>query len=304
MLSQDLNRYIALQRARGLKFATQSGLLRSFVAFAEAAGDARIRSSRVLDWAARTTSATQSRNRLAIVRRFAEALAIEDPAHEVPPADAFGRWKFERRMPHIYSAEEIAALMAAARRLGPPGSIRPETMATLIGLLAAAGLRVSEALALDVGDITADGLVIRETKFRKSRLVPLHPSTRAALDRYLRRRRKIQCAGDALLVGDSGRRPAYVTLCVLFRRLGYETGLRGLPSEKGPRLHDLRHTFAVRSLEACDGDRRAISRHMLALATYMGHSDPSHTWWYLQATPTLMHHIAEAGEALHAGGDA
>lgn len=304
MLSQDLDRYVALQRARGLKFTTQCGQLRSFVAFAEAAGDARVHSSRVLDWAARTTSAMQARNKLSIVRRFAEALAIEDPAHEVPPADAFGRWKFERRMPHIYSADEIVALMAAARRLGPPGSIRPETMATLIGLLAATGLRVSEARALDVGDITADGLVIRETKFRKSRLVPLHASVRTALDRYLRRRRKVRGAGDALLVGDSGRRPAYVTICALFLRLGRETGLRGLPGEKGPRMHDLRHTFAVRSLEACDGDRRAISRHMLALATYMGHSQPSHTWWYLQATPTLMHHIAEAGEALHAGGDA
>jgi integrase len=304
MLSQDLDRYIALQRARGLKFSIQSGQLRSFVVFAEAAGDACVRSSRVLDWAARTTSAMQARKRLSIVRRFAEALAIEDPAHEVPPADAFGRWKFERRMPHIYSAEEIATLMAAARRLGPPGSIRTETMATLIGLMAATGLRISEALALDVGDITADGLVIRETKFRKSRLVPLHASVRAALDRYLRRRRKVQGAGDALLVGDSGRRPARVTLYALFLRLGRETGLRGLPGEKGPRLHDLRHTFAVRSLESCDGDRRAISRHMLALATYMGHANPSHTWWYLQATPTLMHHIAAAGEALHAGGNA
>jgi len=304
MLNQDLERYIALQRARGLKFSIQGGQLRSFVSFAEAAGDDCVRSSRVLDWAARTTSAAQARNRLAIVRRFAEALAIEDPEHEVPPADAFGHWRFERRMPHIYTSDEIAALMAAARRLGPPGSIRPETMATLIGLLAATGLRISEALGLDLGDVTADGLVIRETKFRKSRLVPLHPSARAALDHYLRRRRQVPGVGDALFVGDSGRRPAYITLCALFRRLGWEAGLRDLPGKKGPRLHDLRHTFAVRSLEACDGDRRAIARHMLALATYMGHSDPSHTWWYLQATPTLMRHIAEAGETLHAGGDA
>ena len=302
MLSQDLDRYIVLQRACGLKFTTQPSLLRSFVACAEAAGDAYVRADRVLDWAARTTSAAQARNRLAIVRRFAMALAIEDPGHEVPAADAFGRWRFERRMPHIYSAEEIAVLMAAARRLGPPGSIRPETMVTLIGLLAATGLRVSEALKLDVGDITADGLVIRETKFRKSRLVPLHSSARAALDGYLRRRRKVPGKGTSFFVGDSGRRPAYVTLYALFLRLGRENGLRGLQGEKGPRLHDLRHTFAVRSLESCDGDRRAISRHMLALATYMGHSDPSHTWWYIQATPTLMHHIAEAGEALLAEG--
>lgn len=109
-------------------------------------------------------------------------------------------------------------------------------------------------------------------------------------------------AGDALFVNDHGRRPSYVTIYALFLRIGRETGIRGLPGEKGPRLHDLRHTFAVRSLEACDGDRRAISRHMLALATYLGHADPSHTWWYLQATPTLMRHIADAGEALMAEG--
>lgn len=304
MLSRDLDSYIALQRARGLKFTTQPCLLRSFVAAAEAAGDTHVRTARVLDWAARTTSDEQARNRLAIVRRFAEHLAIADPVHEVPPADAFGRWRFERRMPHIYTTAEIAALMTAARRLGPPDTIRGETLATLIGLLAATGLRVSEALGLDLDDVTVDGLVIRETKFRKSRLVPLHPSARAALDSYTRRRRLVPGTGDALFVGDHGRRPSYVTLYALFLRIARETGLRGLPGEKGPRLHDLRHTFAVRSLEACGGDRRAISRHMLALSTYMGHADPSHTWWYLQATPALMRHIAEAGEALMAEGRA
>ncbi len=302
MLSGDLDAYIVLQRARGLKFTTQPCLLRSFVAAAEAAGDTRVLTARVLDWAARTTSDAQARNRLAIVRRFAEHLAIADPAHEVPPADAFGRWRFQRRLPHIYTGDEIAVLMAAARRLGPPGAIRGETLATLIGLLAATGLRVSEAVGLDPGDITADGLVIRETKFHKSRLVPLHASARAALESYIRRRKPIK--GEALLVNDHGRRPSYVTLYALFLRIARETGLRGLPGEKGPRLHDLRHTFAVRSLEACSGDRRAISRHMLALATYLGHADPSHTWWYLQATPALMRHIADAGETLMAEGTA
>lgn len=302
MLSRDLDSYITLQRARGLKFTTQPGLLRNFVAAAEAAGDTHVLTTRVLDWAVRTTSDAQARNRLAIVRRFAEHLAIADPAHEVPPADAFGRWRFQRRLPHIYTGDEIGVLMAAARRLGPPGAIRGETLATLIGLLAATGLRVSEAVGLDPDDITADGLVIRETKFRKSRLVPLHPSARAALEAYMRRRKPIK--GEALLVNDHGRRPSYVTLYALFLRIARESGLRGLPGEKGPRLHDLRHTFAVRSLEACGGDRRAISRHMLALATYLGHADPSHTWWYLRATPTLMRHIADAGEALMAEGTA
>lgn len=302
MLSRDLDTYITLQRARGLKFTTQPCLLRSFVAAAAAAGDTHVLTARVLEWAVRTTSGAQARNRLAIVRRFAEHLVITDPAHEVPPADALGRWRFERRMPHIYTGGEIAMLMAAARRLGSPGSIRGETLAILIGLLAATGLRVSEAIGIEQRDVTADGLVIRETKFRKSRLVPLHPSARAALDGYMRRRKPIN--GDALLVNDHGRRPSYLTLCALFLRIGRETGIRGLPGEKGPRLHDLRHTFAVRSLEACGGDRRAVSRHMLALATYLGHADPSHTWWYLQATPALMRHIADAGEALMAEGTA
>ena len=234
-----------------------------------------------------------------IASRVGARLGLEAAAtQQVPPADAFGRWRFERRIPHIYTSTEIATLMAAARRLGPPGTIRGETLATLIGLLAATGLRVSEALGLELEDLTAEGLVIRETKFRKSRLVPLHPSARAALDNYIRRRSQIQRTGNALFVGDRGRAPAYVTLYSLFLRIGRETGIRGLPGEKGPRLHDLRHTFAVRSLEACDGDRRTISRHMLALATYMGHADPSHTWWYLQATPALMRHIADVGEAL------
>ena len=298
MLSQDLHRYTVLQRARGMKFTTQPSLLRGFVAFATAAGDTHVRTARVLEWAAQTTSAMQARNRLAIARRFALALAIEDSEHEVPPAEAFGPWQFERRLPHIYSAEEIATLLAGARRLGSPGSIRPETMATLIGLLAATGLRVSEALRLDIADLTNDGLIIRESKFRKSRLVPLHPTARAALNQYLQRRRKVPGQGTSLFVGDSGRRPVHVTLYGLFMRIGREAGLRGLPGEKGPRLHDLRHTFAVRSLESCTGDRRAISLHMLALSTYLGHSDPKHTWWYIHATPALMQHIAEAGEAL------
>lgn len=302
MLSRDLDDYIALQRARGLKFTTQPCLLRSFVAAATLAGDTHVTTARVLDWAVRTTSDVQARNRLAVVRRFAAHLAVADPAHEVPPADALGRWRFERRMPHIYTGDEIAALMMAARRLGPPGSIRGETLATAIGLMAATGLRVSEALGLDTRDMTSEGLVIRETKFRKNRLVPLHPTARTALKGYMRRRAQVRGAGDALFVNDHGRRPSYVTIYALFLRIGRETGIRGLPGEKGPRLHDLRHTFAVRSLEACDGDRRAISRHMLALATYLGHADPSHTWWYLQATPTLMRHIADAGEALMAEG--
>jgi len=302
MLSRDMDRYVALQRAGGLKFHHQRGLLQSFVAFAQAEGDSFVRTDRALEWASLAPSPNQRRTRLGIVRRFALAMRPEDPRYEVPSADALGRWRFERQRPHIYTPNEIARLMRAARDMGPPDSIRPLTYAALFGLLAATGLRICEALALRVSDVTGDGLLIREGKFRKSRLVPLHPTTRQAIDGYLSERIKLGNANDSLFVSDTGKAPAYTTVFATFLKLARNTRLRGAPHEKGPRLHDFRHTFAVRSLEQCGADRREISRHMLALSTYMGHVDASHTYWYLQATPALMKQVAEAGERLQQGG--
>lgn len=302
MLSQDLEKYVVLQRARGLKFTTQPWALRSFVSVAEQHGDTHVRVDRVLAWAALTKTVAHARTRLAIVRRFALALQIEDPTHEVPPADAFGSWRFQRQMPHIYSLDEIAKLIAAAQRLGPPASIRSVTYATLIGLLASTGLRVSEALGLKLDDITEDGLVIRETKFRKSRLVPMHTSVKAALDAYLEKRLAQKTGEEDVFVIETGRAPAYSTFFGVFLSLSREVGLRNGQGGKGPRIHDLRHTFAVRSLEACGNKRSEVSRHMLALATYMGHTEPRNTYWYLQTTPALMRDIAEAGESLQQRG--
>lgn len=143
------------------------------------------------------------------------------------------RWALAFRTPdatHLYRRRDRRA-HGGGPAAWVSGSIRGETLATLIGLLAATGLRVSEALGLDPGDITADGLMIRETKFRKSRLVPLHPSARAALEGYIRRRASIK--GQALFGNDHGLRPSYVTLYALFLRIGRETGIRGMPGEKG-----------------------------------------------------------------------
>jgi integrase len=185
MLNEALTKYIDLHQSLGFKFRTQRLLLRNFVSFAEAHGDEFVQVARVLDWARQAPSPPQRRNRLFTVRRFAMALHAEDPRHELPPADAFGRAWFERRVPHVYRPDEIAALMKAAAALKPSGSIRPLMYATLFGLLAATGMRISEALALRLEDLTEDGLVIRETKFKKSRLLPLHETTHRALDRYL-----------------------------------------------------------------------------------------------------------------------
>jgi integrase len=206
MLSQDLTRYVDLHRSLGFRFRIQHSLLRNFVTFAEAHGDEFIRVDRVLDWAARAPSPPQRRNRLLTVRRFALALQAEDARHEAPAAGALGHGRFERRTPHIYRPGEVAALMQAAAQLQPADSIRPLMYATLFGLLAATGMRISEALALRLEDVTTDGLIIRQTKFQKSRLLPLHETTRRALDEYLSARKRLGTFDGALLVSITGRR--------------------------------------------------------------------------------------------------
>lgn len=298
MLSHDLARYVELHRSMGFKFRTQSLLLRSFVAFAEHSGDQLVRTARVLDWAAQAPSPPQRHNRLATVRRFALAMHAEDPCNEVPPGDAFGRAWFKRCAPHIYSPDEIVALVRAASQLLPAGSIRPATYSTLFALLAATGLRVSEALALEVGDFTDDGLLVRATKFRKNRLVPLHQTTRCALLRYLKQRAGVAARSPAFFISLNGTGLYYSTVVTVFLSLSRSIGLRAGLGHRGPRIHDLRHTFAVRSLECCAGDATAIARHTTALSTYLGHTHVSDTYWYLQATPLLMSQIARASETL------
>ena len=256
MLSQDLRRYVDLHRALGFRFRVQHSLLRNFVAFAEAQGDELVRLDRALSWAAQAPSPPQRRNRLLTLRRFALAMKAEDARNEVPAADALGHGRFERRRPHIYRSEEIARLMQAAAQLQPAGSIRPLMYATLFGLLAATGMRISEALALRLEDITADGLIIRQTKFQKSRLLPLDETTRRALDQYLSARVRLGTLDGALLVSTTGKAPSYHTVVAIFLRLARSIGLRGKPGQPGPRIHDLRHTFAVRSLEQCRPARR------------------------------------------------
>ena len=168
MLSADMMRYVELHHAAGFKFRTQHQMLTSFVVFAEQHGDEFVRVDRAIEWAARAPSAAQRCKLLLEVRRFALAMRPEDGRYEVPAADALGRASHRRRIVHIYTPDEIFRLVQAAAQLGPTGSIRPRMYATLFGLLAATGLRISEALALQIKDVTADGLIIRQTKFKKS----------------------------------------------------------------------------------------------------------------------------------------
>ena len=213
-----------------------------------------------------------------------------------------GPTTLRRPAPYLLTDAEIDTLMEAALSLPPKGSITPHTWHCIIGLMATTGLRRCEACALRLTDITADGLVVRETKFQKSRLVPLHGSTVDALDRYLTIRRRCGAASEHLFVLSTGRAINPDIATGMFVKLARQVGLRGGPGKPGPRLHDLRHRFAVRSLEhTVATDRDSANRHMLALATYLGHNSVSSTYWYLEATPVLLRDIARKAEQAHAG---
>jgi integrase len=304
MLSADIRHYVEFHRTMGLKFKLQEGLLRHFAAFAEPRGDRWVRAETVLAWATQAPSAPQRRNRLLVVRRFALEMQAEDDRYEVPPALAFGKPKRERRTPHIYSPDDVSRLLRVAAALRPEESIRPATYTTLLALIAATGLRISEVLALQLSDFRGSHLVIRNTKFRKSRLVPLHPTAKEGLERYLTRRRKVPGTDSSFFVSIAGTGLCYSTAYSVFLQLMRSSGLRQGPGTPGPCIHDLRHTFAVRSLERCALGDQEIGCHVLALSTYLGHTHPSDTYWYFQATPKLLERIGHRTESLFAGGAA
>jgi len=296
MLNKMINHYIELYRSMGFKYRVQNCLLQNYAVFAKKQGDTYVRCETVLKWAKQAPSAAQKRNRLLTVRRFSITMQSEDNRYEVPPRDVFGHKTTKRRQPYILSSTELKCLLTAALKLKPAHTIRPITYATLFALLAATGLRISEALTLDVEDITDDGLVIRATKFRKNRLVPLHKSTKQGLQYYLSHRLQYSRMEFALFVSNEGKRLSYSTVNRIFLQLVRSINLRDGPGHSGVCIHDLRHRFAVRSLEQCKNDSTTISQHMIALSTYLGHVHISDTYWYLHATPVLMKQIALSQE--------
>lgn len=276
-------------------------MLSDFARFSDRRGHRFIRSAHVTAWAVQTPSLLQRGRRLRAVYHLALFLRSRDARHQLPVPDLFP-YRPGTRPPHIFSPAEIRALLAAASHLQPAGSIRPHLFLTLFGLLACTGLRISEALALTPDDISDDGLLVRLTKFGKSRLVPLHPTTRGALDQYLQHRCRLRCTSPHLFVSVSGRTSGRALTPNgagrVFRSLLRELGLRSPTT--GPRLHDLRHTFAVRSLEGPTD--LPVGRHMVGLSTYLGHAQVSSTYWYLRATPSLLASISGASDAVLFGG--
>jgi integrase/recombinase XerD len=285
--------YLTLRRATGFAMSNAEYLLKSFAAFAAGRGQTHVHTQTAIDWATLGPSVAQRDARLKAVCRFVRHVRVDDARHELPPANHFGARK-TRRPPHIYSAQEIDHLIEAALRLRPKDGLRPLTYATLIALLSATGLRISEALKLTVANVTGDGLLIRETKFRKTRLVPLHDTAAAGLQRYLARRRP-RTDDDPMFIGKRGGPLRYIAVKETFDRLVSKAGIV-TATRRRPRLHDLRHTFAVRALQGSPAGRSRSGAHMAALSTYMGHVNIYATYWYLEATADLMRDVAAAGE--------
>jgi integrase/recombinase XerD len=300
MLTKAVDSYIAMRRACGFAFQSEGTCLRSFAAFSDAKGHYQVRSDIAVEWARQARSVRQRARRLGVVIRFARYVRAEDPRHELP-APILGSENVPRPVPYIFSGEDIRRLIQAASQSGYR-TLRRATYSTLFGLLACTGLRLSEAIRLRYGDITSDGLVIRCTKFRKSRLVPLHTTARAALERYLEQRRPYAPLDDHVFIS-LRRKPLLVANAErAFRIAANRIGLRREPGRQRPTIHALRHSFAVRALEACPDDRDHITQHMVALSTYLGYGHVGHTYWYLEATPQLMRDVSEQCERLVMGG--
>jgi integrase len=287
--------YLAERRALGFDLRIPGDQITAFARFVDKAGYSGPLTTRIiLDWVqgqARHATPFSWARRLDVLRPFARYLARLDPATEFPQTAIFGR-SHRRLAPHIYSDQEICDLLAAARCLAPHGGLRPATYETIFGLIAATGLRISEALHLRCGDVDLDQgvLTVRNTKFRKSRHVPLHPTVVAALNRYTAVRARYGDINlDSLLfLSSSGGLLPKRTIHGVFQQLRGELGWTARGAYAQARIHDLRHTFICRRVQLWHEHGADIGNAMAALSTYVGHAKVSDTYWYLTGVPDLM----------------
>jgi integrase/recombinase XerD len=292
-LIRAVESYLGVRRAAGFALTKEGRYLKNFAAFSEARKQRYVSTETAVEWAGLARSVPQRARRLRSVIRFASYLRAEDKRHEVPPA-VFGSARVPRPTPYILTEKQIRQLVTAASQ--SRYRICGATYSALFSLLACTGLRVSEAIHLQLDDVTPDGLVIRRTKFRKSRLVPLHETAQAGLERYLQQRRPYAPFDNHVFVSVQGKSPSPTAVDKAFRAAVKRARLPLGPEGVRPRPHSLRHTFAVRALQTCPDGRDTITKHMLALSTYLGHSKVAHTYWYLEAVPELMRDIADCAE--------
>lgn len=296
--------YIALRRGLGYRSSGQQRYLRAFAAFLDRTGhDGPVPLALSVDWAAATSSPDPCNpsRRLTMVRGFLRHLAAVDGATEVPPPGLLGP-AGHRKPPHVYSDNEIADLMQAAATLAPRAGLRPHCYATLFGLLACTGLRISEALALTGADVdlTNGMLTVRAGKRGRTRLVPLHPSALPPLREYTtEREQRYGPPGpdDAFFRTDRSNHVSYEAASSTFQQLRRQLGWSAQGRTRLPRIHDLRHRMVVRRIQSWDAAHADVDAKIAVLATYLGHVQVTDVYWYLSAVPELMSITANRFEA-------
>lgn len=292
-LAVHLDNYLKLRRQLGFKLRVGGILLRNFVRFAEKQRTSFVTTKLALRWATQPVELqpVQKANRLGVVRRFAEYLSTLDPRTEVP-AQKLLPYQFRRREPHIYRKEDILRLIEATRHIDPANPIKGASYATLIGLLAVTGMRVGEAIGLDTDDVDLSrGVVtVRRAKGDKSRLVPLHPSSQEALRQYASLRDEVfpRPSGSNFFVSERGTRLRHCSVNRWFLLVASQLGLRKPGDRRGPRIHDLRHHFAIQTMLRWYRSKTDVEAHLPDLSTYLGHVHVRHTYWYLSAVPELL----------------
>lgn len=305
-LRKSLKAYLQGRRALGYKLYESGLLLTQFVNYLEEEGAAFITQTLALQWAVlpQKTQPAQWAVRLRVVRHFARYMSALDPRTEIPPPSLLP-YRYSRTKPYIYSKRQILKLIEAAQRLPSRSGIRALTYAALFGLIAATGMRISETLGLDRDDVNLHKgiLTVCETKYGRPRLLPIHLSTVKALRQYADRRDqahpKAKCS--KFFVAEDGARLTPCTVRWTFNRLSYQIGLRAPSDHRGPRIHDLRHTFVVQTLQRWYREEMNVEQHLPHLAAYLGHRHVKDTYWYLTATPDLLRLAIQRMESIQEG---
>lgn len=292
-LRTHLQQYLQLRRRLGFKLRDAGGVLSKFVHYAKQQHAAFVTTKLALRWAIQPVDCHPAlwTTRLGMVRQFAHYLSAVDSRTEVPPHGLLPH-RYRRKPPYLYTDQEVRDLIAAAQQLPSTQHLRAVTYATLFGLLAATGLRVGEALGLDRADVDLAQalLTVRRTKGNQSRLVPIHASASRALRRYERRRDRVcpRPHSPRFFLSERGTALTYCIVRHWFIKVSRQIGLRQPADRHGPRLHDLRHRFSIRTLLHWYRTDQDVEAHMPELATYLGHRHVNDTYWYLSATPELL----------------
>lgn len=305
-LGTAVQEYLATRRALGFKLRAEGALLPQFARFLEQEGASFITADLALRWAMQAKEATPAyrARRLGMVRIFASYHSATDPRTQIPSAYLLPH-RYHRKRPYVYSDDEVMRLLEAAARLSSPAGLRSSTYETLFGLLSATGMRIGEVVGLcrqDVNSIKGT-LVIRHSKFGKSRMIPVHPTVRCKLRAYeVLKNTIVPSPGTtAFFISEGGKRLTKWTVERTFAKMSKQIGLRGQMDSHGPRLHDFRHTFAVKTLLRWYRSGDPVEQRIPYLSACLGHRHIKDTYWYLSAVPELMQLVADRLQSIQGG---